>query len=223
MVPGTYRDLLIAISSSAGALIGLLFVALSVAPHRNQSPGQRVIQQVRAPAALLAFTSALAVSLFTLVPGTNIGYPAVVTGVIGIAFTAAAIRTIAQAATSSALRRQQTGLIVLLVLIYGVQLIAGFIEIAHPYHRTPQNVIGYTLVAGLLVGISRAWELIGDRDTGLLASLMILLGRRYVMPGHEPDDAAAGSLPPGGHTARNADPAGRRSAEDPEGNPGSGS
>jgi hypothetical protein len=195
---------------------------MSVAPHRNQSPGQRVIKQVRAPAALLAFTTALAVSLFTLVPGTNIGYPAVVTGVIGIAFTAAAIRSIVQAAASSALRRQQTSLIVLLVLIYGLQLIAGFIVIAHPSRREPQDVIGYTLVAGLLVGISRAWELIGDRDTGLMASLKILLGRPDVMPGHEPDDGEADGLPPASRAAGNAEAADRGRAEHPEGDSGSG-
>ena len=222
MVPATYRDLLTAIASSAGALTGLLFVALSVAPHRAQSPGQRVIQQVRAAAALVAFTSALAVSLFTLVPGTNIGYPAVVTGIIGIAFTAASTRSIYQAATSAALRRQQTGLIVLLVLIYGGQLVAGSAAIAMPSQRGPQDWIGYTLVAGLLLGISRAWELIGDRDTGLLSSLMILFGRPYAMPGHTPDEAASGSLPPGGHPPGNAEHADRGRAEDPDGGPGSG-
>jgi len=56
------------VNSSAGALAGLLFVALSVAPRRQPNLGPSIIRQIRAAAALLAFTNALAVSLFTLVP-----------------------------------------------------------------------------------------------------------------------------------------------------------
>ena len=67
--------------AQAGALTGLLFVAVSVTPLRNANSGPLVIQQVRAAAALLAFSNALAVSLFSLVPDTNSGYPAVVLGV----------------------------------------------------------------------------------------------------------------------------------------------
>ncbi len=60
MIQGNFGDLLIAIASSAGALTGLLFVALSVAPRRQPNLGPRVIRQIRAAAALLAFTNALA-------------------------------------------------------------------------------------------------------------------------------------------------------------------
>jgi hypothetical protein len=84
VVFGTYRELFAAIAATAGALTGLLFVAISVAPRRGPVSGLPVIQQVLAAAALLAFINALAVSLFGLVPGTNVGYPAVVLGVIGI-------------------------------------------------------------------------------------------------------------------------------------------
>ena len=35
------------------------------------------------------------------------------------------------------------------------------------------------MVSSLIVGIARAWELVGDRDTGVLASLAVLTG-------HEP-------------------------------------
>jgi hypothetical protein len=89
VVLGDYREFLVAIAGAAGSLTGLLFVALSVAPRHPLNPGPTVIQQVRATAALLSFSNALAVSLFGLVPGNNVGYPAVVLGVIGILFTAA--------------------------------------------------------------------------------------------------------------------------------------
>ena len=39
------------------------------------------------------------------------------------------------------------------------------------------QVIGYALITSVIVGIARAWELVGERDTGILASLAVLSGR----------------------------------------------
>ena len=38
------------------------------------------------------------------------------------------------------------------------------------------QLISYALVTSLLVGIARAWELVGDRDTGISASIAVLAG-----------------------------------------------
>jgi hypothetical protein len=177
VVNGTYRDLFIAIAGSGGALTGLLFVALSVAPRPVRASRQHVIRQVRAAAALLAFNNALAVSLFGLVPNTNIGYPAVVLGVIGILFAAAAARSVIAAAPRS--RRQwlsQVSLLNLLIVIFGTELGSGIYVVFHPDSPEPVRLIGYALVTSLIVGIARAWELVGDRDTGLSASIAVLTG-----------------------------------------------
>ncbi len=176
VVSGPYRDLLIAVASSAGALTGLLFVAVSVTPLRNANSGPLVIQQVRAAAALLAFSNALAVSLFSLVPDTNSGYPAVVLGVIGILFTAAAIRSIRASRAAKTLQRRQIWLILLLLLIFGTELGSGLAAIASPRNSTALQVLGYALVTSLIVGVARAWELVGDRDTGISASIAVLTG-----------------------------------------------
>jgi hypothetical protein len=190
VVTGTYRELFAAIAGTAGALTGLLFVAISVAPRRAPGSGPPVVQQVRAAAALLAFTNALAVSLYSLVPETNVGYPAAVLGVIGILFAAAAMRSILTG--PSTLRRQwwrQLGLINLLVLIFGVELVSGIAVLADPRRTEPVQLIGYALVTSLIVGIARAWELVGDRHTGIVASIAVLAGRAPGPPG--PDDVAA--------------------------------
>ncbi len=188
---GTFRDLLTAVAGSAAALTGLLFVALSVAPRRVPQWGSPVIRQIRAAAALMSFINALAVSLFTLVPGTNIGYPALVMGIIGITFTAAAMRSILSSKSTPRQKRNQLGLIALLLLIFGVELVAGIAVLAHPGDENAVNAIGYALVTSLIAGIMRAWELVGDRDTGLVASLAELT-RRSSHSGSEPADGAAG-------------------------------
>ncbi len=178
MAFGTYRDLFTAITAAGGALTGLLFVALSVAPSRGRTDAHHVVQQIRVSAALLAFVNALAVSLYSLVPGTRAGYPAVVMGVIGMLFTAAATRSILTSQVSPQLKRQQVGLIILLVLIFGAELAGGIALLALPASGTPLEVISYALVTSLIVGIARSWELVGDRDTGIMASLAVLTARQ---------------------------------------------
>jgi len=178
MVVGGYRDLFVAIAGSAATLTGLLFVALSVTPRRGAALGPAVILQVRTSAALLTFNNALAVSLFGLVPATNAGIPAVVLGVIGITFSAAAVRSIRSSGSAARQQLFQLELIALLLAIFGTELVSGIVVIANPRSSGAVQVISYALIASLIVGISRAWELIGDRDTGLAASIAVLLGHR---------------------------------------------
>jgi hypothetical protein len=189
MTHADFRELLVAIAGAAGALTGLLFVALSVAPRRDPRLGPRIIQQIRAAAALLAFTNALAVSLFSLVPQTNVGYPAITLGVIGLVFTAASMRRVATSSASARVKRGQVSLIGLLLLIFGTEFIAGILAIAEPAASNPPEVIGYALAASLIVGISRAWELVGDIDTGLTASLTVLTGHRPAAEGTDDEPA----------------------------------
>jgi hypothetical protein len=199
MIPPDYRDMLVAIATTAGALTGLLFVALSVAPRLQRDLGPRIIRQIRAAAALLAFSNALSVSLFSLVPGTNIGYPSIALGVIGIAFIAAAMRSILTSPATRARKNGQLGLITLLLLIFGTELIGGIIALSQPISNPP-NAIGYALVASLVVGISRAWELVGDIDTSLMASITALTGHGPQVDSGESttDDAAVTDQQAGG-------------------------
>lgn len=217
MVFGIYRDLLVAIATAAGTLTGLLFVALSVTPGRMLVAGPPVIRQIRAAAAMLAFTNALAVSLYGLVPGTNVGYPAVALGVIGILFTAAAVRSVLSSRSTRREQLTQLGLVALLLLIFGTELVAGIAVLGHPASLTSMQAIGYALVTSLIVGIARAWELVGERDTGLRASIAALTGRSAAplaaggrdqalddLRGQRPDDLPGHGA--GGH--RPAGPAG---------------
>jgi hypothetical protein len=176
VVPEVYRELFTAIAATAGSLTGLLFVALSVT-NRARAAGPSDIRQVRAAAALLAFTNAMAVSLFSLVPDTNPGYPAVTLGVIGIFFTAAGVRTIRASQATPPQQRQQLGLVILLLLIFGTKLICGIALLANPRLSTAVQIMCYALIASVLAGVARAWELVGERDTGIWASLSVLTGR----------------------------------------------
>jgi hypothetical protein len=185
----SYRELFTAVATCAAGLTGLLFVAISVGPREGVAGRPAVIQQVRAASALVAFTSALAVSLFGLVPHGNAGYASLVSGVFGILFTAASVRSIVTSPDVSfdqALR--QSGLIVLLFAAFGGELACGIGLLSNNTSVFGPGFLSYTLVALLLLGIARAWELVGNRDTGVLASLAVLTGRDH----HPVDHADSG-------------------------------
>jgi hypothetical protein len=177
VVLGDYRDLFVAIATTSATLIGLLFVAMSVSKGRAQAHPQ-VIREFRAAASLFAFTNAFSVALFGLVPGNNIGYPAAIVGVIGVFFTAAGVRATLSLPPKHQHRRTQLSLIVALLLIFGFQLVFGVELIIDPHRGGVLPLIGDVLIASLLVGIGRAWELVGEWDSGISSSIRHLISHQ---------------------------------------------
>jgi hypothetical protein len=174
----SYRELFTAVATCAAGLTGLLFVAISVGPREAAADRPAIIQQVRAASALLAFTNALSVSLFGLIPASNAGYAAVTFGIIGILFTAASVRSIVSSPDVSAEQAlRQAGLIVLLLAAFGGELACGIGLISNNTAVFGPGFLSYTLVALLIIGIARAWERVGDRDTGVFASIAVLAHR----------------------------------------------
>ena len=173
----SYRELFTAVATCAAGLTGLLFVAISVGPREGKPAQPAVIHHVRAASALVAFTNALVVSLFGLVPGQQRrqgghrrgrGRHLVHRGQRPID------RDQPRCVREQALR--QAGLITLLLAAFGAELGCG---IGVTINRTAvfgPELLGDVLIAMLLIGIARAWELVGDRDTGILSSLAVLVG-----------------------------------------------
>jgi hypothetical protein len=68
----------------------------------------------------------------------------------------------------------QLRLLNLLLLIFGTELITGITLIVNSHIGTAVNVLGGALVSSLLVGIARAWELVGDRSASIFTSIGFL-------------------------------------------------
>jgi hypothetical protein len=205
-VSGAYQGLFTITAEASAALTGLLFVATSVIPRRRVFAVSPVIQQVRAAAALLSFVNPLAVSLFALVPGTNAGYPAAIVGVIGLLFTFASCRSILRAVRGMIDRLRQLFLVVALLVAFCYEIGAGITLIVKPADTSALQTLSYVLVALVLAGVARAWELVGERDTGVFSSLAILTGHEPALQDAPHPSAEAGSeqhragdTPPSGH------------------------
>jgi hypothetical protein len=181
VVLGAYRDLFTVIATSAATLTGLLFVAMSVSENHGKTHPP-VVREFRTAASLLAFINAFAVSLFGLVPRQNIGVPAAVLGVIGILFTAAGIRTTLALPVPEQRRRAQFVLIVVLLVTFGFELAFAIALLEHSHRTWAVADVGDVLIASLLIGIARAWELVGNWDTGVVSSIALLMGRPVDVP-----------------------------------------
>ena len=189
MVPTDFGPFFAATAAVGGALVGLLFVALSVAPARDD-PAARLEMDVRAGVAFSALVNTLAVSLFALIPGIGLGTTAAVVGVISISTCVALVIVLVREADPGADRRRQLRYLAIQGLVFAYEVVVG-VQLA----RAPHDVglvrsVCVLMIALFLVGIARAWQLIGARDAGLFAEV----GRSIRARG----DTGAGSPHAGG-------------------------
>jgi hypothetical protein len=215
VITAAYREFFEAIAAAAGSLTGLLFVALTVTQRGNAAKGPPVIQQVRAAAALLAFVNALTISLFGLAPGTGVRWPAATLGVIGLMFAAAGTRSILSSPITTRQRTGQLRLLNLLVLIFGADLVTGIILILNSHNGTALDVLTDALVVSLLVGIARAWEFVGEWDTGFWASLSVLTNHQAGLLSQRADDATGQPVDGSGRRADETGPPAAPETGDP--------
>jgi hypothetical protein len=199
MVPESIHDFFLGSAGVAGALIGLLFVAISVSAERlatTEAGGQ--LYRIRARGSLTAFTNALAVSLFALIPDGSLGATTVSVGSVGLVFVLASLLSLIRLirvhrARLASLR--DGGFLVGMAIAFVVQIVSGVNVINQPGNVGPVETIAILVIVFFLVGISRAWELIGGPTIGLTREVVAFARR---------EDEAAGGLEARSEAGRDA-------------------
>jgi hypothetical protein len=168
VVPESIHDFFVASGSAAGALIGLLFVVISVSSERlTRAEAGAQHYRIRAAAAITAFTNALAVSLFALIPVHKIGPTAVAVAVGGLLFVAAALLSLIRLRQVWQDTLREALFLIGLAVTFVIQLIEGVDVIAQQGDSGAVDTIAILVVVCFLIGIGSAWNLIGGPSIGI--------------------------------------------------------
>ena len=184
----SYTDFFTASASVAGALTGLLFVALSVSPERLRGGGEGSLEhQAIAATAFTALIDALFVSLAGLTPGGGTMLASLVMGLIGLSSSAGLAARLWRARRAEPLSQRWPYLLTLIFATYSAQVI-----LALTYRSAAgSDSASVSFIFGMFaVGIIRSWELLGLRGGGALD----LLAQRLKRP--ERGEAEPSEPPP---------------------------
>lgn len=169
------------LAESAAALLGLLFVALTLDASRANPREETAAMETRAGAALLCFLNVLTTSLLALIPGDDPGVTAIVFSLVGGLYVAASIGPLtawALGADAGEHRgRTSRWLIIFLGLAFTVEFVFGVLVVLNEQSGNRVEHLADVLVGLLLIGISRTWEIVGVRDPGVNASLRLITRR----------------------------------------------
>jgi hypothetical protein len=180
VVRSTFTEFFAATAASAAGLIGLLFVALTLAATRSDLRDEFVRLETRAGAALLSFINVLVISLVALIPGDHIGWTAIAVGLVGELYAAASVVVLEEDRKPDAdpdKAETSRRLIFTLAVGFALQTAFGVLVVIHPQARGWLGGLAALQVGSLVLGIGRTWEIIGVRDPGIRASMRLLKRR----------------------------------------------
>jgi len=189
MVSAGFHDFFTACASVAGALVGLLFVAVTVASEKLSPTAKGApVHRIRASAALTAFTNALAVSVFALIPGDTIGPTAVAVGSTGLLFVSASLLSLIRLRAVHRRTSRDKVFLIGLIVTFGFELISGIEVLVRPSNSGAVETIAVLVAVCFLIGIDRSWELVGGPSIGIGAEVVALIrghGHGLDDPGEE--------------------------------------
>lgn len=174
MVSSMFANFFIASAGAGAALIGLLFVAISIRPDDTLGGGAHPLRKGVASGAFSALTNAFFVSMAALVPLANLGVIAVIVSLVSIAstlnlarglFRGKALLRAADVRKIEAVRALAT--LGISLLLYGYEGIMGVGMLLHPHDVGFVFTLCELLLGVYAIGLARAWELLGGRGAAI--------------------------------------------------------
>ncbi len=172
MIPDKYIIFMQASTGASATLLGLLFVAIQLAPTRTVGPTAPLGRRATAESTFTALVNVFLISLIGLVPGTNIGKVTVIVALIGLAGT---LRLGSDYLHTRPTRRggvRAVTLVLASLVVYALELLYAVQLIRTPSAVGSLDNLVDVLIAVYILGLGRAWALVGGQSEGLLDRLL---------------------------------------------------
>lgn len=178
MVPEMFANYFLASAGAGAALIGLLFVAISLRPENTLGDDAHPVRRGVASGAFTALTNAFFVSMSALIPLANVGDLVIVVCVVDVILTLAQGRSLLWNIThpGGVIISPLVAVRVLVTLfisgaLYAYEGVIGLGLALHP--GSPGYALALTeiLLGVYAMGLLRAWELLGG-SSGFVARLL---------------------------------------------------
>ncbi len=153
MVPDSYVTFFAAVTGAAAALIGLLFVSISLRPDTVFGDAAPERGRNLAASAFTGLVNTFFLAVIALLPSTNIGYPAVFLAVSSLAST---FRFRGKFSHS----RTQQAYLLLSTTAFTFQLVEGVYLIVQPRGNSGVEGLSYFLIGSMVLALGRAWTLL---------------------------------------------------------------
>lgn len=175
MVPAEFGNYFMAMAGAGAALIGLLFVAISINPERTFGRRAKVERQATADNAFSALANAFFISAAGLIPGRQIlGPTAAVLASVSLANSALlALRALPTMYRHARRTHHWRGLVAMAVMIlisigvYGDELVNAITLIRDPSAVGAVFVLATLILVVYGIALIRAWELLGAPRMGI--------------------------------------------------------
>jgi hypothetical protein len=160
MVPVEYGNFLVASTGASAALLGLLFVSISIAPERvfgeSAQPGQRSL----ALSSFTALANAFFISLSGLIPHVPFGVFVIIAAGIALSQSLSLLRFAREWRNEGRLVRG-IALFVAGLAIYSSEVYIGIAIYRGGVTTALATALLQLLLAVFAIGLVRAWELLG--------------------------------------------------------------
>ena len=166
MVPPQFTNFFLASSGAAAALVGLLFVAISVAPEHIVQANAPIERQAMAASSFTALLNAFFISLGALIP-LNIGTVILLMSTIGLINSSFLAWNLLKERGRWLNVARRVYLILVSFIIYGFEFYNAILIILEPKNVGNIYVLAWLLVGVYGIGLTRAWQLLGARRYGL--------------------------------------------------------
>lgn len=172
MVPPALTNYLTVSAAVGATLIGLIFVAVSIAPERTVMEGAPLERQAVAASAFSALSNGFFISFFGLLPGQAFVTITIMMSVFGLGSISLPVASLVKNREGvRSFVRRLTSLLGSIVL-YVYEFIEAIALINQPRDISAAYTIAILLGVAYAVGLLRAWQLLGARRFRL-SSLLI--------------------------------------------------